>query len=222
MGPPARDGTRRHGPGGARGRRLHVDVDAGGGARSRADVVGVDVDDGRLDRPPRIVVDDHGPGPDDHRAGPDDHHLDTAEPVGGGLDVPAGDRPVRSRCRRTPAGTGSAGGRRRTDHHRTGPDGVVAGTGARPARGGARRSRRLSCRRSPPPRDGRRAVPQRLVTNGVATTRAGSAAPRASMTSSSPSATSGGTNARAIPCPSSGEKFPLVTTPTSTPSRRTT
>ncbi len=38
--------------------------------------------------------------------------------------------------------------------------------------------------------------------------------PRASMASSSPISTSGGTKASAMPCPSSGEKLPLVTTPT--------
>ena len=41
------------------------------------------------------------------------------------------------------------------------------------------------------------------------------------MASASPISTSGGTKARAMPWPSSGEKLPLVTTPTGSPSRST-
>jgi len=43
------------------------------------------------------------------------------------------------------------------------------------------------------------------VTNGVDTTVPGSAVPRTSMATAAPSSTDGGTNASAMPCPSTGE-----------------
>ena len=55
---------------------------------------------------------------------------------------------------------------------------------------------------------------QRLATNGVETTRPGRPAPRTSTTTSVPTSVLGGMNASAIPWPSTGEKFPLVTMPT--------
>ncbi len=56
------------------------------------------------------------------------------------------------------------------------------------------------------------------ATNGVGTTMAGTARPRMSMVTPVPSATSGGRNASAIPHSSTGEKLPLVTSPTASPS----
>ena len=83
-----------------------------------------------------------------------------------------------------------------------------------------------ACRRAAGPSSACRSCPnradQRFFTNGSDTTRAGSSVPRTSMTSSSPSTASGGRNARATPWPSSGAKLPLVTSPTATPSSRTT
>ena len=56
---------------------------------------------------------------------------------------------------------------------------------------------------------------------GGLTTSAGRSRPRTSMTTSSPTPTSGARNASAMPWPSTGEKLPLVTTPTSSSPRRT-
>src|SRR5262249_23711669 len=56
------------------------------------------------------------------------------------------------------------------------------------------------------------------VTNGGGVTTASTARPRTSMPTTVPSATSGGRNASAIPRSSSGEKFPLVTSPAGRPS----
>src|SRR5690606_40573204 len=75
---------------------------------------------------------------------------------------------------------------------------------------------------------GRAARPARVasparqrVTNGGFTTVAGSGSPRPSMATTAPSATSGGRKASAMPWPSVGEKLPLVTSPTGSPSTRT-
>ena len=58
-------------------------------------------------------------------------------------------------------------------------------------------------------------------TKGSLTTWAGTVEPRWSMARVSPIRVSGGTKARAMPWPSSGEKLPLVTTPTGWPSTTT-
>ena len=55
---------------------------------------------------------------------------------------------------------------------------------------------------------------QCLATNGVETMRPTKPLPRTSIVTSVPISVSGGMNARAMPCPSTGEKLPLVTTPT--------
>ncbi len=51
-------------------------------------------------------------------------------------------------------------------------------------------------------------------TNGVATTVPGRAVPRRSTSTAAPSPTPGGRKASAMPCPSTGEKLPLVVSPT--------
>src|SRR4029077_2877210 len=58
-------------------------------------------------------------------------------------------------------------------------------------------------------------------TNGVRTIVPGSAVPRTSTLTGAPSSSAGGTKARAMPWPRTGEKLPLVTSPTTAPSART-
>ena len=62
---------------------------------------------------------------------------------------------------------------------------------------------------------GRRVADGHFLTKGRDTMRASSTWPRTSICTSSPGCRSGGTNASAMPCPSIGEKFPLVTAPIS-------
>src|SRR5204863_9987373 len=60
-----------------------------------------------------------------------------------------------------------------------------------------------------------------LATNGSFTTRAGTGRLRTSISTSAPTSTAGGRKARAMPCSSIGEKFPLVTSPAGLPSTST-
>ena len=69
-------------------------------------------------------------------------------------------------------------------------------------------------RRARRPRRARRGDVTQRLTKGVATTEAGSSVPRTSTTTSAPTSIVGGTNPRAMPWPSVGEKFPDVTEPT--------
>ncbi len=74
--------------------------------------------------------------------------------------------------------------------------------------------------RSPPPRSRPPSGSRRQRrTNGVAATAPGRSLPRTSIvTRPAPSGVSGGANPRATPWPSTGEKLPLVTSPTTLPS----
>ena len=70
------------------------------------------------------------------------------------------------------------------------------------------------------PRHARRGDVAQRLTKGVATTEAGSSVPRTSIRPSAPTSIVGGTNPRAMPWPSVGEKLPDVTAPTTAPSTR--
>ena len=80
-----------------------------------------------------------------------------------------------------------------------------------------RRLRRARSRRPSAP-DASAPLGQRRRTNGVATIVPASAVPRTSIVTGIPASSAGGTKPRAMPWPSTGEKFPLVTTPTVSPS----
>ena len=70
------------------------------------------------------------------------------------------------------------------------------------------------CRRRRPRRPRPEPRGRQLRTKGVGTTRPGRRLPLTSISTSSPSMTSGLTNASAMPWPSTGEKLPDVTSPT--------
>ncbi len=88
----------------------------------------------------------------------------------------------------------------------------------RPQQRGFRR-RRPSPRRPQRRRHRRRRQPRRSAESVLGDERGrhdatGEPVPRTSTTTSVPTSALGGMNARAMPCPSTGEKLPLVTTPT--------